>query len=81
VLTPAGSAMAKMLCCGGEKDTSRDLKSAQNTPSRQPGVGGTGAQNMQPYATAAGQAAVPGQQQGRIDRDSCQKGENHYMCF
>ena len=26
----------KMLCCGGEKDSARDLKSAQNTPSRQP---------------------------------------------
>jgi len=25
-----------MLCCGGEKDNGRDLKSAQNTPSRQP---------------------------------------------
>jgi len=26
----------EMLCCSGEKDTGRDLKSAQNTPSRQP---------------------------------------------
>ena len=25
----------KMLCCGGEKESTRDLKSAQNTPSRQ----------------------------------------------
>ena len=25
-----------MLCCGGEKDSARDMKSAQNTPSRQP---------------------------------------------
>ena len=25
-----------MLCCGREKDSGRDLKSAQNTPSRQP---------------------------------------------
>ena len=24
-----------MLCCGGEKESTRDLKSAQNTPSRQ----------------------------------------------
>ena len=24
-----------MLCCGGEKESARDLKSAQNTPSRQ----------------------------------------------
>ena len=26
----------KMLCCSGEKESARDMKSAQNTPSRQP---------------------------------------------
>ena len=32
-----GSAAARaMLCCGGDKDARQDLKSAQNTPSRQP---------------------------------------------
>ena len=32
-----GSAMSSnMLCCGGNKETGRDMKSAQNTPSRQP---------------------------------------------
>ncbi len=28
--------LSSMLCCGGNKDANRDMKSAQNTPSRQP---------------------------------------------
>ncbi len=52
--------MAKMLCCGGEKDTSRDLKSAQNTPSRQP------MQNMQPFQGGQQQQQQPQQQQGGL---------------
>ena len=58
-LNVASSKMSAMLCCSGEKDSSmgRDLKSAQNTPSRQP---------MQPpYTMATGQfnATQPQSQQ------------------
>lgn len=55
-LNVASSKMSAMLCCSGEKDSSmgRDLKSAQNTPSRQP---------MQPpYTMATGQFNASQQQ-------------------
>ena len=54
-LNVAGSKMSAMLCCSGEKDSAgRDLKSAQNTPSRQP---------MQPpYTMGTGQFMAPTQQ-------------------
>merc|ERR1712038_2050312 len=45
-----------MLCCSGEKDSvGRDLKSAQNTPSRQP--------LQPPYTMGQGQFMAPNQQQ------------------
>ena len=48
-LNVAGSKMSAMLCCSGEKESAmgRDLKSAQNTPSRQP--------LQPPYTMATGQ--------------------------
>ena len=51
-LNVASSKMSAMLCCSGEKDSAgRDLKSAQNTPSRQP---------MQPpYTMGTGQFMAP----------------------
>jgi hypothetical protein len=51
-LNVASSKMSAMLCCSGEKDSAvRDLKSAQNTPSRQP---------MQaPYTMGSGQFMAP----------------------
>ena len=54
-LNVASSKMSAMLCCSGEKDSAvRDLKSAQNTPSRQP---------MQPpYTMGTGQFMAPNQQ-------------------
>ena len=55
-LNVASSKMSAMLCCSGEKESSmgRDLKSAQNTPSRQP---------MQPpYTMATGQFNATQQQ-------------------
>lgn len=54
-LNVASSKMSAMLCCSGEKDSAaRDLKSAQNTPSRQP---------MQPpYTMGTGQFMGPNQQ-------------------
>ena len=42
----------KMLCCSGEKESAREMKSAQNTPSRQP--------LHMPYTAGTG---VGGQQQ------------------
>ena len=55
----ASSGMSAMLCCSGEKDSAgRDLKSAQNTPSRQP---------MQPpYTMGTGQFMAPTQQQQQL---------------
>ena len=47
-----------MLCCGGDKDSGRDLKSAQNTPSRQPI--NLGQQQQFPL----GQSVPPPQQSG-----------------
>ena len=47
--------MSKMLCCGGEKDSGRDLKSAQNTPSRQP--------LSMPFGNSANAANAHAQQQ------------------
>ena len=51
-LNVASTKMSAMLCCSGEKDSAgRDLKSAQNTPSRQP---------MQPpYTMGTGQFMAP----------------------
>ena len=56
-LNVASSKMSAMLCCSGEKDSvGRDLKSAQNTPSRQP--------LQPPYTMGQGQfMAQPNQQQ------------------
>ena len=55
-LNVASSKMSAMLCCSGEKDSvGRDLKSAQNTPSRQP--------LQPPYTMGQGQFMAPNQQQ------------------
>ena len=55
-LNVASSKMSAMLCCSGEKDSvGRDLKSAQNTPSRQP--------LQPPYTMGSGQFMAPGQPQ------------------
>ena len=42
----------KMLCCSGEKESARDLKSAQNTPSRQP--------LQMPFTASTGAPGHPG---------------------
>lgn len=48
-----------MLCCGGDKDSGRDMKSAQNTPSRQPLNMGPGG----PYGGGVHQPPIPPQSQ------------------
>ena len=74
-LNVASSKMSAMLCCSGEKDSAgvgRDLKSAQNTPSRQP---------MQPpYTMGTGQfmAQQPPQQQFMQQQFRQQQQQNMY---
>ena len=70
-LNVASSKMSAMLCCSGEKDSvGRDLKSAQNTPSRQP--------LQPPYTMGSGQFMAPQQQnQNQLRLQQQQQQQQH----